>query len=85
MVSIFDILSISLFVATVAMFLVRFRHEDPPFTPYILIALACASGNWVGEEGSPALAVGLLIAGAFLLLHLASLPYPEESGDSTSR
>lgn len=79
--NIFDILSLSLFVATIAMYVVRFRHEDPPFAPYILIALACAAGNWLGEDGSAALAVGLLIAGAFLLLHIASLPYPEEGED----
>jgi hypothetical protein len=82
---IFDVLSLSLFFATVAMFVVRVRHEDPPFAPYILIALSCAAGNWLGEEGSPELAVALLISGAFLLLHIASLPYPEEGGRQERR
>lgn len=76
--SMFDLLSVALFMATAGMFFLRFRHEDPPLGPYVLIALACAVGNWLGNDGQPAIAVGVLIAGAFLLLHLASLPYPEE-------
>jgi hypothetical protein len=80
--SIFDILSVTLFVAAAGMFFIRFRHEDPPLMPYVLISLACAAGNWLGEEGHAAVAVGILIAGAFLLLHIASLPYPEEGEDA---
>lgn len=76
--SLFDFLAVSLFIATAGMFFLRFRHEDPPLAPYLVISLSCAFGNWVGEEISPALGIALLIAGAFLLMHLASLPYPEE-------
>lgn len=78
MESMFDLLSVALFIATAGMFFLRFRHEDPPLGPYVLISLACAAGNWLGNDGHAAIAVGILIAGAFLLLHLASLPYPEE-------
>lgn len=84
MATIFDLLAVALFVATAAMFFVRFRHEDPPLAPYILIALTCAAGNWLGEVGAGAMAVGLLVAAAFLLLHLASLPYQDESEDNGS-
>lgn len=78
MESMFDLLSVALFIAAAGMFFLRFRHEDTPLAPYILISLACAAGNWLGNQGSAAPAVALLIAGAFLLLHLASLPYTEE-------
>lgn len=81
----FDLLAVALFIACAGMFFLRFRHEDPPLTPYVLISLACAIGNWLGNEGHAAFAVGIMIAGAFLLLHLASLPYPEERGGAAGR
>lgn len=77
METMYDLLAVALFMATAGMFFLRFRHEDPPLAPYVLISLASAVGNWLGNAGHPAFAIGLLIAGAFLLLHIASLPYPE--------
>jgi hypothetical protein len=85
METMFDLLSVALFIATAGMFFLRFRHEDPPLAPYILISLACAVGNWLGNDGAYAVAIAVLIAGAFLLLHLASLPYPEESDSAPRR
>ncbi|MEQ1929090.1 MAG: XrtV sorting system accessory protein [Parvularculaceae bacterium] len=79
METMFDLLAVALFMATAGMFFLRFRHEDPPLGPYVLISLSSAVGNWLGNAGHAAFAVGLLIAGAFLLLHIASLPYPEET------
>jgi len=67
-----------LFVATAGLFIVRFRHEDPSITPYILIASVAAVGNWLGNNGGGPAAVALLIAGSFLTLHLASQPYRED-------
>lgn len=78
METMFDLLAVALFMATAGMFFLRFRHEDPPLGPYVLISLACAVGNWLGNAGHAGAAVAMLIAGAFLLLHLASLPYPDE-------
>lgn len=78
MASMFDLVSIALFVATAAMFIVRVRREDPPVAPYVLIALSSGAGMWLGEAGAALFAVCILIAGAFLLLHLASLPYRED-------
>jgi hypothetical protein len=60
------------------MFFLRLRNEDPALAPYVAISLACAAGNWLGNSGSSLMAIALLIAGAFLLLHLASQPYPDE-------
>lgn len=85
MLTIFDWFAGALFVATGAMYLVRRRHERPVVAPYVLIGLASIVGRWLGEEGAYAIAVGLLVAGSFLLLHLASLPYPEESEDRGAR
>jgi hypothetical protein len=81
METMFDFLAVALFMAAAGLFFLRFRREDPPLSPYVLISLACAVGNWFGNAGNAALAVCLLISGAFLLLHIASLPYPEERGE----
>ncbi len=79
--TIFDLLSVMLFMATAGLFLVRFRHEDPPLAPYLLVSLVCVVGNWLGNHGGGWAAVGLLIAAAFLTLHLASEPYREDAED----
>jgi len=75
----FDLLSVLLFIAAVSLFFLRFRHEDPPLAPYILISLICAVGNWLGNHGGGVAAVALLAAASFLLLHLASEPYREDA------
>ena len=79
--TIFDLLAVTLFIATAGLFFLRFRHENPPLGPYVLVALVCAVGNWLGNHGGGAAAVGLLIGGAFFTLHLASEPYREDSGE----
>jgi hypothetical protein len=80
--SIFDLLSVMLFVATAGLYLVRMRHESPPLVPYLVVAAVCAVGAWLGNNGGGVAAVALLIAGAFLTLHLASQPYEEEPEES---
>lgn len=79
MTSVFDLLAVSLFAAAAGLFFVRFRHEDPPLAPYLLIAAVCAVSNWLGENGAGVAAVALLSAASFLLLHLASLPYKDDA------
>lgn len=75
----FDLLSVLLFIAAAGLFLVRYRHENPPLAPYLLITLVSIVGAWLGNNGAGAAAVGLLIAAAFLTLHLASEPFREDS------
>lgn len=78
METLFDILSVTLFIATAAMFFYRFRSENPPLAPYMLISLVCAVSNWLGNHGGGVAAVALLVAASFYLLHLAGEPYQED-------
>jgi hypothetical protein len=80
--TIFDLLAVLLFLAAAGLFFLRLRHEDPPITPYLLIALVSAVGNWLGNHGGGLAAVALLIAGSFLLLHLASQPYGDDTEET---
>lgn len=73
--SMLEILGAALFVTTAAMYLLRARVEAPTLLPYLLIMLASFAGGWLSEFGAPALAVAMFVAGAFLLLHIASQPY----------
>lgn len=79
METLFDLLSVVLFIATAAMFFFRFRSENPPLAPYMLISLVCAVSNWLGNHGGGVAAVALLVAASFYLLHLASEPYQDEA------
>ena len=81
METIFDLLSVCLFIATAGLFFLRFRHEDPPLAPYLVVSLVAAVGNWLGNNGGGMAAIALLVAGAFLTLHLASEPYREDSSE----
>lgn len=76
--TIFDLLAVFLFLATAGLFILRACHENPPLKPYFLIIAICVVGGWLGNHGGGLAAVALLIAGSFLTLHLASLPYGEE-------
>lgn len=72
-------MAVGLFIATAGIFFYRFRSENPPLAPYMLISLVCAVANWLGNNGGGVAAVLLLIAGSFYLLHIAGAPYAEET------
>lgn len=78
MASIFDILSTFLFLAAAGLFLLRWRQERPPLTPYALVGLVSAVGAWLGNHGGGPAAAALLIAGAFFTLHLAGQPFADD-------
>ncbi|MEM1193231.1 MAG: XrtV sorting system accessory protein [Pseudomonadota bacterium] len=81
----FDIYSMALFIASASIFFLRLRHEDPPLFPYLLISVTCAAANWLGNHRFDLIAIGVLAAAAFLLLHLTSQPYgpdPVQDGDA---
>ncbi|MEL7019232.1 MAG: XrtV sorting system accessory protein, partial [Pseudomonadota bacterium] len=74
----------ALFIAAASIFFLRLRHEDPPLFPYLLISVTCAAANWLGNHRFDLIAIGVLAAAAFLLLHLTSQPYgpdPVQDGD----
>ena len=71
----FDVISVMLLISVVGLFLQRRRFESPRLAPYLVIALVAIVGHWLGTNGGGVAAVGLLTAGAFLALHLASEPY----------
>ncbi len=79
METLYDLMSVTLFIATAGIFFYRFRSEDPPLAPYMLISLVCAVSNWLGNHGGGVGAVLLLIAGSFYLMHIAASPFAEES------
>lgn len=82
MTNTFDLLSVMLFVATAALFMVRIRHEATALAPYLVVALVCFIGNWLGKNGGGAAAIALMVAAAFLTLHLASQPYRDDTEES---
>lgn len=81
METMFDLMSVLLFIATASLFFLRFRYENPPLAPYILISLVCAVGNWLGNNDGGIAAVALLSAASFFLLHLAGEAYREDPED----
>lgn len=79
METLYDLMAVTLFIATAGIFFYRYRSENPPLGPYMLISLVCAVANWLGNNGGGVGAVLLLIAASFYLLHIASAPYAEET------
>jgi hypothetical protein len=74
MVTFFDIYALTLLAVSLAIFILRYIREEPPVLPYLLIALTCATGNWLGDAGGGIAAFMLLIAASFLFL--SCLLYP---------
>ncbi len=68
MVSVFDLYSIGLLIVSLTMFVIRYMREEPPVTPYLVIASTCAVGNYLGDNGGGMGALMLLVAASFLFL-----------------
>ena len=79
METLYDFVSVALFMAAAGLFFYRFQREDPPLAPYVVISVACAGANWLGNSGAGAAAIGVLIAAAACTLHLALQPLREDS------
>ncbi len=74
MVTVFDLFSIGLLVVSLTMFVVRYMREEPPVTPYLVIASTCAVGNYLGDNGGGIGALMLLVAASFLFLGCVFYP-----------
>jgi len=81
MITIFDIYSVGLLIASLAVFIVRYIRQDPPIMPYLVIACVCAVGNWLGELGGGWAAMSLLVAASFLFLSCLLVPYRKQWRD----
>jgi hypothetical protein len=80
--TIYDFVSVLLFIAAAAGFFHRLRRVDEPLAPYMLISLAAAVANWLGEHGAEIGAILLLAGGAAFLTHLLRAPYSGEDGSA---
>lgn len=85
METIYDFMSVTLFIATAGIFFYRYRNENPPLAPYMLISLVCAASNWLGNNGGGVGAILLLVAASFYLLYIAGTPYAEDGEAPKSR
>lgn len=74
MVTVFDIYSLALLVASMTLFVSRYMKQNPPVYPYLIIACSCLVSNWLGEAGGGVYALPLLIAASFSFL--GCLLYP---------
>lgn len=75
MISFFDVYSLGLLAVSLSVFFIRYVRQDPPVTPYLVIACVCAVGNWLGNAGGGHAALALLIAATFLFLGCVFTPY----------
>ncbi len=78
MITILDIYSVTLLLISLTMFVLRFLREEPPVTPYLIIACTCGVGNFLADRGGDAGALMLLVAASFLFL--GCLLYPQFRG-----
>lgn len=74
MVTVFDLYSIGLLIVSLTMFVIRYMREEPPVTPYLVIASTCAVGNYLGDNGGGMGALMLLVAASFLFLGCVFYP-----------
>lgn len=74
MFTIFDVYSLVLLLASMALFVRRYMTQDPPVYPYLIIACTCLVANWLGEAGGGIFALVMLVAASFSFL--GCLLYP---------
>ncbi|MEZ5891983.1 MAG: hypothetical protein R3C58_02380 [Parvularculaceae bacterium] len=72
--SVFDLFSLVLLLASMVLFVRRYITQDPPVYPYLIIACTCLVANWLGEAGGGLFALILLVAASFSFL--GCLLYP---------
>lgn len=74
MITVFDVFSLGLLTVSMILFVHRYMKQNPPVYPYLIIAVTCLVGNWLGEMGGGLFALVLLIAASFSFL--GCLIYP---------
>ena len=85
MISFFDIYSLALLSTSLVLFVIRYVQQEPPVFPYLVIALTCAVGNWLGNSpGGEYGAIALLTAASFLFLGCILYPQWRDMGEDPS-
>ena len=74
MITIFDIYSLLLLIASMTLFVYRYTKQNPPVYPYLIIACTCLVANWLGDIEGGLFALVLLITASFSFL--GCLLYP---------
>jgi len=74
MVSVFDVYSLVLLIASMSLFVHRYVKQNPPVYPYLIIACTCLVANWLGDLGGGIFALALLVSASFSFL--GCLLYP---------
>jgi len=78
LVSVFDVYSVVLLLLSLGCFVVRYVKQDPPITPYLVIACVCAVGNWLGDNGGGWAAIALMTAASFPFLSCVLAPMRDQ-------
>lgn len=68
MVALLNAYSAALLIVSLVLFIARYRRQDPPILPYIIIACVCAVSNWLIGAGVWWGAAALLFAASFLFI-----------------
>ena len=74
MISVFDVYSLVLLIASMSLFVHRYVKQNPPVYPYLIIACTCLVANWLGDLGGGIFALALLVSASFSFL--GCLLYP---------
>lgn len=85
MFTIFDVYSLVLLLASMALFVRRYMTQDPPVYPYLIIACTCLVANWLGEAGGGVFALVMLVAASFSFLGCLLYPSWRSMTDSETK
>ena len=82
MITVFDIFSLLLLIASMSLFCHRYITSNPPVYPYLIIACTCLVANWLGDLGGGLYAMTMLIAASFSFLGCLLYPSWRSMGSS---
>lgn len=75
MQTVFDWITVAIFIATAGTFFYRTQYEWPPLYKYLALSVGCAFANYLGNSGyvfAALILIGILLAG---LIWLGTRPY----------